>query len=180
MDASTFIDYYENLEISPNADAETIDRIFRYLAERYHPGNQSTGDHMRYRDIVRAHETLSDPSRRAQYDIQHKNNSDYRLKLAEEASDPENIEHDVDIQEKLLAILYAKRRRNIENPGIGNLDLERLSGCPREHLEFHLWYLKEKGWIGRLENGMIAITADGVDYANAESQRESTIKLLTT
>ncbi|WP_374089924.1 DnaJ domain-containing protein [Methylomicrobium lacus] len=179
MDASTFIDYYESLELSPNADAETIDRLFRYLAQRYHPDNRDTGDHIRYREIVRAHETLSDPGRRTQYDVQHKNYADFQLKLTEEASDPENIEHDVEMQEKLLAILYAKRRRNIDNPGIGNLDLERLSGCPREHLEFHLWYLKEKGWIGKLENGLIAITVDGIDHANAETEREATFKLLT-
>ncbi|MGR9037200.1 MAG: DnaJ domain-containing protein, partial [Gammaproteobacteria bacterium] len=35
-----FVDYYEVLEISPNANSETIDRIFRYLAQRYHPDNR--------------------------------------------------------------------------------------------------------------------------------------------
>ena len=56
---------------------------------------------------------------------------------------------------------------------------ERVSGCPREHLEFHLWYLKEKGWIGKLENGLLAITVEGVDRANSEHHRKTTIKLLT-
>ena len=57
-------------------------------------------------------------------------------------------------------------------------DLERLSGCPREHLEFHLWYLKEKGWMGRLEDGTLAITVEGVDRANSEHHRKTTTKLL--
>ena len=35
-----FIDYYEILEISPNANSETIERIFRHLAMRFHPDNQ--------------------------------------------------------------------------------------------------------------------------------------------
>ncbi|MGJ0486730.1 MAG: DnaJ domain-containing protein [Methylomicrobium sp.] len=179
MDASLFTDYYETLEISPNANTETIDRIFRYLAQRYHPDNQDTGDHKRFSEIVRAHDTLRDPVKRAKYDIQHKNHGVLRSRLAEEASDHRNIERDVEIQEKLLSILYMKRRRDIHNPGIGNLDLERLSDCPHEHLEFHLWYLKEKGWICRLENGMLAITAEGIDRANAETKRESDIKLLT-
>jgi hypothetical protein len=26
-----------------------------------------------------------------------------------------------------------------------------------------MWYLREKGWVQRLENGMFAITAAGVD-----------------
>jgi len=78
-----------------------------------------------------------------------------------------------------LGILYVKRRQNINDPGIGDVELERLSTCPREHLEFHLWYLKAKGWIGRLENGMLAITVEGVDRANSEYRRETTTKLLT-
>ena len=179
MDASTFIDYYEILEISPNANSETIERIFRYFAMRYHPDNQDTGDLARFSEIVDANNTLKDPVKRAQYDIQYKSRSGFRTKLAEEANNTKGIEQDVVVQDKLLSILYVKRRQNINDPGIGNVDLERVSGCPREHLEFHLWYLKEKGWIARLEDGMLAITVEGVDRANSEHRRETTTKLLT-
>jgi hypothetical protein len=61
-----------------------------------------------------------------------------------------------------------------KNPGIGDYELERLSGCPREHLEFHVWYLKEEGRIGRQENGTLAITVGGVDRANSEQRRRET------
>lgn len=174
-----FTDYYEILEISPNANSETIERIFRYLAMRYHPDNQDTGDQLRFSEIMEAHDTLKDPVKRAQYDIQHKNHSGFRTKLAEEASNTKGIARDVGIQDKLLSILYVKRRQNINDPGIGDFELERLSDCPREHLEFHLWYLKAKGWIGRQENGTLAITVEGVDRANSEQRRETTAKLLT-
>jgi curved DNA-binding protein CbpA len=174
-----FTDYYEILEISPNANSETIERIFRYLAMRYHPDNQDTGDQFRFSEVVEAHNTLKDPVKRAQYDIQHKNHSCFRWKLAEEASDSKGIERDIDIQNKLLSVLYVKRRQNISDPGIGNVDLERLLGCPAEHLAFHLWYLKEKGWIGRTESGMLVITVEGVDRANSEHHRTTTNKLLT-
>ena len=40
---SKFVDYYETLEISPNANSGTIERMFRYLAQRYHPDNKDTG-----------------------------------------------------------------------------------------------------------------------------------------
>ena len=40
---------------------------------------------------------------------------------------------------------------------------ERLLGCPSQHLEFPLWYLRQKTWVERLENGLLAITAAGVD-----------------
>jgi curved DNA-binding protein CbpA len=179
MEATTFTDYYEILEISPNANSETVDRIFRYFAQRYHPDNQDTGDRVRFDEIVQAHTALKDPVKRAQYDIQHKNRSNFRWKLAEQANDSKGIERDVDIQDKVLSILYVKRRQDINEPGIGNYDLERLAGCPREHLEFHLWYLKEKGWIARLENGTLAITVEGVDRTNSEHHRKTTTKLLT-
>jgi hypothetical protein len=98
--------------------------------------------------------------------------------LFEEASNTRGIERDVVIQDKLLSILYFKRRQDIKDPGLGDIELERMSGCPREHLEFHLWYLKAKGWIGRLENGTLAITVEGVDRTNSEPRRE-TSKLLS-
>jgi curved DNA-binding protein CbpA len=172
-----FTDYYEIMEISPNANSETIDRVFRYLALRYHPDNLETGDTRRFSEIVDAHNTLRDPVKRAQYDIQHKNHSDFRWKLAEEASDSKGLDRDVAIQNKLLSILYIRRRQNINDPGIGNAVLEQLLGCPREHLEFHLWYLKEKRLIARLEDGMLAITVEGVDHLNSE-QHHRTLKLL--
>jgi curved DNA-binding protein CbpA len=178
MEVSEFVDYYEILEISPNAESGAIERMFRYLAQRYHPDNRDTGDRLRFDVVLEAHDTLKDPIKRAQYDIQHKDHSGLRWRLAEEASDSKGIVRDVDIQNKLLSVLYVKRRQNIRDPGIGDLELERLLGCPAEHLEFHFWYLKEKGWIGRTENGMLAITVEGVDRANSEHDRKSISKKL--
>ena len=178
-EASKFIDYYETLEISPNANSGTIERMFRYLAQRYHPDNKDTGDRGSFDEVMEAYDTLRDPAKRAQYDLAHNCNSNYRVKLVEEASDSKGIDHDADIQNKLLSILYVKRRQNIREPGIGNLGLERMLGCPSEHLEFHLWYLKAKGWVSVTENGMLAITADGVDHANSEQHRKAGTKMLT-
>jgi len=173
-----FVDYYELLEISPNANSETIERVFRYFAMRYHPDNQDTGNESRFSEILEAHNVLKDPVKRAQYDIQHKDHSNLRTELIGDASNNTTIERDVAIQAKLLSLLYVKRRQDVNNPGIGDTEIERLSGCPREHLEFHLWYLKAKGWIGRIENGTFAITVEGIDRANSEHRRDTTIRLL--
>ena len=81
------------------------------------------------------------------------------------------MERDSVIQANLLSLLYVRRRRDVNNPGIGDDELERLSGCPREHLEFHLWYLKSKGFIGRTENGTFAITVEGIDHAGVKQGR---------
>jgi len=60
-------------------------------------------------------------------------------------------------------MLYTARRRDAEKPGIGVFQMEKLLGVPEKYLEFHIWYLREKGWIQRVENGGFAITVSGVD-----------------
>jgi curved DNA-binding protein CbpA len=179
METSDFVDYYEILEISPNANSGTVERMFRYLAQRYHPDNQDTGDRSRFDAMMEAHDTLKDAGKRAQYDIVHKNHSCTRWKLTEEASGNRGIERDVDIQNRLLSILYVRRRQNISDPGLGAFTLESLLGCPAEHMEFHLWYLKEKGWIRLTDSGMFSITVEGVDRANSEQHPKIANKLLT-
>ena len=89
------------------------------------------------------------------------------------------IWQDTDLQSKLLLLLYVKCRQNVRDPGVDNLELERLTRCPAEHLEFHLWYLREKGWIKRTESGRLAITVEGVDRANSERERKTTGNLLS-
>jgi len=44
MGKESFNDYYEALQLSPNADSETIERVFWMLAKRYHPDNDQTGN----------------------------------------------------------------------------------------------------------------------------------------
>ena len=173
-----FVDYYELLEISPNANSETLERIFRYFAMRYHPDNQQTGNEARFSEVVEAHNVLKDPVKRAQYDISYREHAGVHLQLVEEASDAKGVQKDAVVQAKLLALLYVKRRQDVSNPGIGDVEIERLLGCPREHLEFHLWYMKAKGWIARIENGTIAITVEGVDRADSELRRDTSIRLL--
>ena len=176
MKTSEFIDYYEILELSPNANSATVDRMFRFLAQRYHPDNRDTGDRDRFDLIMEAHQTLRDPIERVHYDVKHKNHSNSRWKLVEEASD---LKKAVDVQNQILSVLYAKCRQDVSDPGIGDLELERLLGCPPEHLSFPIWYLKEKGWIGRTEQGLLAITVEGVDRASSEHHHATTRRLLT-
>lgn len=179
MSASEFVDYYEILEISPNANSDTVERMFRFFAQRYHPDNPESGDRARFDVVIEAHDTLRDPAKRAQYDVAHRNRASLRAQLVGEIGDGKAIWQGVDIQSKLLSLLYVKCRQNVRDPGIGDAELERLSGCPAEHLEFHLWYLKEKGWIRKTETGTYAITVDGVDRANADYERKPGSNLLT-
>ena len=72
-------------------------------------------------------------------------------------------DEDKKIYQGILSFLFTARKRDASRPGVGIVELERLLGVPEKHLEFHIWYLKEKGWIQRDENGGFAITANGVD-----------------
>jgi hypothetical protein len=56
------------------------------------------------------------------------------------------------------------RRRDPRGGGLGSVTLEKMLGCPQQHLEFPLWYLKQaRGWIQILDTGQIAITVEGID-----------------
>jgi len=42
--------------------------------------------------------------------------------------------------------------------------LAELTGQPREHLDFTLWYLVQRKLVVRDDQSNLTITADGVDY----------------
>jgi len=158
-----FEDYYETLQLSSTADTDTIDRVYRILVRRYHPDNQDTGDTEKFNRIVKAHKILSDPDTRASYDVVYAENRESTLKLFDETANPESYDGDKRIFEGILSVLYVSRRRDADRGGVGIVQLEKLLACPSKHLEFHIWYLREKSWVERLENGMFAITASGCD-----------------
>ncbi len=154
-------DYYEVLQLNPNADQETIERIFRLLAKRYHPDNRETGDSGKFNRVREAYNVLSNPTKRAAYDVKYFENRTLQWKIFSQNGDDQ--EGDKRVFLAVLSLLYIARRQNCKKPGLGIIQLEELLGCPAEYLEFHVWYLKEKGWIERIENGQLAITAAGVE-----------------
>jgi preprotein translocase subunit Sec63 len=53
-----FEDHYEDLQISPKADQETIERVYRLLAKRYHPDNNDSGSVEKFDIITKAYKVL--------------------------------------------------------------------------------------------------------------------------
>jgi len=163
MSNSELRDHYEILQVSPRADRDTIERVFRYLANRFHPDNRETGCVERFTEIVDAYEVLSSAVKRTQYDLSYESLREARWKLFNHESAAENVDSDSRLRLALMSILYIVRRNNPAEPGVGTMELERLLECPEAVLKFHTWYLKENQWITRLETGYLAITALGVD-----------------
>ena len=161
--SSAFCDYYESLQLSPNADGDTVNRVYRILAKRYHPDNLDTGNVEKFGTISEAYRILSDNEKRAAYDVRYEENRASVLKIFDEASSSDSFTGDERIFDGVLSLLYVARRRDASRGGMGVIQMERLLGCPSEHLEFHLWDLREKGWIERLDSGQLSITAAGVD-----------------
>jgi len=156
-------DYYEDLKISPNADPETIDRVFRMLAKRYHPDNKDTGNADAFNRISTAYRVLADIEKRAAYDTQYDAVRATKWKAPETESSSRSSEYDERLRKRILSILYIERRNDAAGSGVGLWRIEQLIGLPEKLLAFHVWYMKEKGWIQRTDTGAYAITAAGVD-----------------
>ncbi len=80
-DTAGFRDYYETLQLNPNADEETINRVFRILVKRYHPDNRDSGNTKKFNEVMDAYRILSDPEKRAAYDVKYDQNRASVLKL---------------------------------------------------------------------------------------------------
>jgi DnaJ-domain-containing protein 1 len=165
-------DYYEVLQISPNADPDMIHRVYRLLAQRYHPDNTASGDERAFRAITDAYETLSEPEKRAAYDVHLHAYRQVRWRIFDQRQAAIGKVAEKSKRRGLLELLYTQRCNEPEKPSMNLHELEDLLGCPREHLEFSLWYLKENGLVLRMDNGRFAVTAKGVDWAEQEEASE--------
>jgi hypothetical protein len=64
----------------------------------------------------------------------------------------------------VLEVLYTRRRLEPDSAGLSPLDLEKLTGRAREHLEFTIWFLVQKKLVTRSDGAMMQITVEGVEY----------------
>jgi len=171
-------DYYEILQVSATADPETIHRVYRLLAQRFHPDNHETGNAARFRAISEAYTVLSNPEERARYDIVHIQQQKGRWKLVSTGTHAENdFEVEQMIRLTVLEVLYTKRRMEPREPAIYATDLEEMIGRAREQLEFTLWYLGQRKYVTRDDNSRLIITADGVDHLEANYRATTRLRL---
>ena len=72
MPQDSFDDYYEVLQVSPNAQPETVQRVYRLLAQLYHPDNKDTGNKETFEHVLQAYRVSTIPEKRAAYDVEHR------------------------------------------------------------------------------------------------------------
>jgi len=164
-DDGTFQDHYETLQISPNAAPETIHRVYRILAQRYHPDNIETRDPELFNQLTVAYRMLSDPEKRAAYDVQHRSSCRRTWKIFDQSSSSQGVDAERRKRQGVLSLLYKKRMADAEQPHLVMRDLEELLGVPKEHLQFAVWYLLKGDFVQRGDNGRYVITVKGVDLA---------------
>lgn len=163
MEKQGFVDHYEVLQISPNAQDETIQRVYRLLAQHYHPDNKETGNQELFEQVLNAYRVLSDPERRAAYDVEYRVAVGNRWKIFDQSTAIQGLDGEKRKRLGILTLLCTKRMNEPHNPHVTLIEMEQLLGCPREHLEFSLWYLRETGRIQRGDSGRYLLTAKGLE-----------------
>src|SRR5579862_2071027 len=108
--AEEFADYYELLQISSNAEPETVQRIYRMLAIRYHPDNPQTADVEKFIALQTAYAVLSDPEQRAHYDQEYEGHRVQPLELFQAPEFIEGISGETNRRMGILCLLYRRRR----------------------------------------------------------------------
>jgi len=169
LEATKTLDYYEFLQISPHADAETIHRVYRYLAARFHPDNPDTGDPEKFFLLKTAYDILADPERRSEYDRDYEREAPESTPLSESVDFMDQVRGELNRRLAVLAVLYFRRRSNPFDPRVSLAEIEKRMGFPRDYLDFTTWYLGKKGYIVRADNSDFSLTAEGVDFI--ETQR---------
>jgi len=162
-----FVDYYDVMQISPTAEPDTISRVYKLLAVRYHPDNAQTGNVERFLLLRTAFDTLSDPVKRAAYDTQYNFRQAEPIPVFELKEFVVGIDAEVNRRLGVLCLLYNRRRVNPDKPCLTLLEFEGLMGIPREHLVFTIWYLKEKRLLRTESGANFEITADGVEFVES-------------
>jgi curved DNA-binding protein CbpA len=168
MNLKPAVNYYDLLQINPRAEIETIDRVYRILASRYHPDNQQTGDAERFRMLTDAYQLLKDPVKRKEYDRQFEVNPAGPLPIFLGKEFTDGIDSEAKIRIGVLCLLYSKRRANPDYAALSLLDMENIMAFPRERLLFALWYLRAKRYVLQDDRSSFIIAAEGVDYLESQ------------
>ena len=172
-DGEEFIDHYAVLQVLPDCSAKSLEAAYRHLAKMFHPDHPETADSDKFNAVIEADRVLRSPDQRAAYDLHYGVNcpsAGFDPSEPEQEVENTSAANDADAHTKILLFLYRRRREHAEDPGVIRIYVQELLNCSDESFEFHVWYLKAKGFIETTEQGTLAITVQGVDHVISASQ----------
>ncbi|MGA9070727.1 MAG: DnaJ domain-containing protein [Terracidiphilus sp.] len=173
-------DYYEFLQISPNAEPGTIHRVYKFLAARFHPDNPDSGDPDKFAMLKQAYDVLSVASLRSQYDTQRDKEAVEAIPIPDTMDFLDSVDGELNRRLAVLAVLYKRRRTNAHKPEVGLGEIETLMNFPRDYLDFTVWYLMKKGYITKADNSALTLTAEGVDFVETQRLNQPNLSRLLT
>lgn len=181
-----FVDYYGLLQVTPTCDAPMLEKAYRHFASIYHPDHAETADVGKFQEIIDAYQVLRDPIKRADYDKVYRLNKGDPESAAAFKPDigiggigEKSALADAEDHEKILLALYKRRREQAGDAGVIGYHIQDMLKCSDESYDFHVWYLKSKGFIEVTEQGTLAITIEGVDHVISMSRHAEEQKLLS-
>lgn len=188
MENGPFVDYYDFLMISPQADRAMVEWAVRLMLARYGKKNDQQADEEKYNLVKEAYRALADPKRRAAYDQQREeilaknaatapaaNVSTLPARLEGQRVEPESVRieltatvDDVRLQKRIrqgiMSSLYDVITTRPRNPELGRAEIARSIGLTIDDMEFGIWYCREQGLLRTTAQGLYAITTKGVDW----------------
>jgi curved DNA-binding protein len=190
LSGTEFVDYYDFLMVSPQADKAMLEWAVRLMLTRYGPKTPETADAAKYETTKLAYRALIDPVKREEYNqlwLKHKGQHSPAAAVKRErrstSSRPGNrslekicieleaTEEDVRLQLRLrqavLSALYDALITDPRNPERGRAEIAKTIHCRIDDLEFPVWFLRERGFIKTSNAGDYSITSDGVQWVEA-------------
>ena len=165
--AGKFQDHYKVLEIDAKSDADTIQQAYGKLAQKYHPRNAETGDQAKFEAVNLAHEVLSDPALKAEFD-KLKGGGEEKSEFMFSGLDFfAGLGRETALRSAVLCVLYDRRRRSPFTPGLPLRRIENMLETATEGLNFALWYLKQRNLAASDDKSNLLITVEGMDYLEA-------------
>lgn len=125
--------YYEILEVSPNASLEIIKIAYKSLVKKYHPDNNENVNIEKIRKVNEAYQILSNPEKRKKYD------EDMNIEKNTETQFTDSI---IGFQEKIHAVL-----EKVSRMFVNIVDNDNIYFSSRLDINKTLFYQKCKRYV---------------------------------
>lgn len=164
MSTEAFIDYYELLEINLSANVELIETAVRAQLRRYAPQNAKTADETKFELVKKTYLALSNAKSRSSYDAEYERQNSSAPKDIQQSISTEALEDQARKRVAVLTVMYERMLEKAQDGSLTAIEISIGAGYDVVHLEFALWFLREKRYIARTDVGDLCITDEGVEW----------------